>query len=186
MTRKNLPMKDERAPDPISAIEWRLATSLKANRYNPNTVFTPEMKLLERSLLRQGRVQPVPILKAGAIIDGVPRATITLGSDLVKARWGGKVPCAILDATQAEAMIITIRMNRAKGSHAAVKMSEIVRELIDVHHYDPQEVAIEIGATADEVELLRQDGVFKNKKIDQHPYSKAWYPAETGKKGAAQ
>lgn len=33
----------------------------------------------------------------------------------VKARYAGKVPCAVLDVTRDKAMILTIRMNRAKG-----------------------------------------------------------------------
>lgn len=172
--------------DPISRIEWRPAKLLNRNDYNPNTVFSPEMKLLERSILLTGFVQPILIAQDGTIIDGFHRTTLSRSSNAIRQRWAGKVPCAILDVTRGQAMILTIRMNRAKGSHAAVKMSEIVRELIDVHHYDPQEVAIEIGATADEVDLLRQDGVFKAKKIDQHQYSKAWYPAETGSRGARQ
>ena len=56
-----------------------------------------------------------------------------------------------------------------------------MRELIDVHHCDPQEVAIEIGATKDEVELLYQEGVFKMKNIADYKYSQAWYPAERAK-----
>lgn len=165
--------------DPISRIEWRDAKSLKANDYNPNCVFTPELRLLERSILLTGFVQPVLITKDGTIIDGFHRAMLSRESTALRARYDGKVPCAVLDVPRDKAMILTIRMNRAKGTHVAVRMSEIVRELIDVHHCDPQEVAIEIGATKDEIELLYQDGVFKMKNIEGYRYSKAWYPAET-------
>jgi hypothetical protein len=55
--------------------------------------------------------------------------------------------------------------------------------MIDVHHCDPQEVAIEIGATKDEVDLLYQDGVFKMKNIENWRYSKSWYPKEVPAKG---
>ena len=181
MAKKPIPMKPERAPDPIERIEWRLATSLDANDYNPNVVMNQELKLLERSLLLTGWVQPVLINRDGLIIDGFHRTMLSRDSDAVKARWGGKVPCAVLDIDRGQAMVMTIRMNRAKGTHVAVRMSLIVRELIDVHHYDPQEVAIEIGATADEVELLRQDGVFKSKDIENYRYGKAWYPKEVAK-----
>lgn len=164
--------------DPISNIEWRDAASLKANSYNPNVVFTPELRLLERSILLTGWVQPILIAKDGTIIDGFHRSRLVQDSEALRKRYGGKVPCAVLDITRDKAMILTIRMNRAKGSHVAVRMSEIVRELIDVHHCDPQEVAIEIGATKDEVDLLYQDGVFKMKNIENWRYSKSWYPKE--------
>jgi len=78
-------------------------------------------------------------------------------------------------------MLCTIRMNRAKGSHVAVQMSEIIHQLIDEHNLDPNEIAQEIGATKDEINLLYQDGVFKMKNIKDYKYSKAWYPAEVKK-----
>jgi ParB-like chromosome segregation protein Spo0J len=169
--------------DPIANIEWREASSLNANDYNPNVVFTPELRLLERSILLAGWVQPILITKDGTIIDGFHRARLAQDSPALRKRYDGKVPCAVIDVPRDKAMILTIRMNRAKGSHVAVRMSEIVRELIDVHHCDPQEVAIEIGATKDEIDLLHQDGVFKMKNIEAWRYSKSWYPKEVPAKG---
>lgn len=167
--------------DPICNIEWRDAATLNANDYNPNIVFTPELRLLERSILLTGWVQPVLITADGTIIDGFHRAMLSRDSEQLKARYGGKCPCAVINVTRDQAMIMTIRMNRAKGTHVAVRMSDIVRELIDVHHCDPQEVAIEIGATKDEIDLLYQEGVFKMKNIADYKYSRAWYPAERPK-----
>jgi hypothetical protein len=57
-------------------------------------------------------------------------------------------------------------------------MHDIVRELVDKHDLDPQEIAQEIGATRDEVDLLYQDGVFAAKKIKDYAYSEAWVPVE--------
>lgn len=165
--------------DPISAIEWRAADTLNGNDYNPNVVFTPELILLERSILLTGWVQPILITKDGTIIDGFHRTRLAMDSAALRKRYSGKVPCAVLNVSREQAMILTIRMNRAKGSHVAVRMSDIVRELIDVHHFDPQEIAIEIGATKDEIDLLYQEGVFKMKNIADYRYSKAWYPIET-------
>src|SRR4051794_25523211 len=115
--------------EPISRIEWRDAATLRANEYNPNVVFTPELRLLERSLLLTGWVQPILILEDGTIIDGFHRSRLSAESPALKARYDGKVPCAVLDVPRSQAMILTIRMNRAKGTHVAVRMSEIVREL---------------------------------------------------------
>ena len=112
--------------EPISRIEWREAASLKANNYNPNCVFTPELRLLERSILLTGFVQPILITADGTIIDGFHRVMLSLDSSVLRARYSGKVPCAVLDVPRDKAMVLTIRMNRAKGSHVAVRMSEIV------------------------------------------------------------
>ena len=166
--------------DPISRIEWKDASTLEGNSYNPNRVFPPELALLERSVLLQGYVQPILIQKDGLIIDGFHRSRLALVSEALLKRYNRMVPCAVLDVDRPTAMILTIRMNRAKGTHVAVKMSAIVHELLDVHHYDPQEIMAEIGATREEVELLRQDGVFSARRIPEHKWSQAWYPAETG------
>lgn len=167
--------------EPISNIEWRLATELNANDYNPNVVFTPEMRLLEKNILMTGWVQAILVTKDGTIIDGFHRTMLARDSKALQAKYAGHVPCAVVDISRPEAMMLTIRINRAKGTHVAVRMSEIVRELIDVHHVSPEQVATEIGATPDEIDLLRQDGVFKMKNIAGYVYSKAWYPKEQAK-----
>lgn len=165
--------------DPICKIEWRDAALLKANNYNPNVVFDPELKLLERSILKTGFVQPILIARDGTIIDGFHRAMLSKLSAALKQRYGGMCPCAVLDVDRATAMMLTVRMNRAKGSHVAARMSEIIRELIDVHGCDRQEIAAELGAGQDEIDLLYQDGVFKMKNIENYRFGRAWYPKET-------
>lgn len=86
------------------------------------------------------------------------------------------VPCVMFDVPRDEAMILTVRMNRAKGSHVAVRMSDMVKELIDDHKWDAGDLAVELGATRKEIDLLYQDGVFKFRNIKNYKYSKAWYP----------
>lgn len=164
--------------DPISKIEWRNADGLDANDYNPNVCFSPELRLLERSILRTGWCQPILITPSGMIIDGFHRVMLSRESAALRRRYGGECPCAVVDLPRDQAMILTIRMNRAKGTHVAVRMSKVVRELIDVHHCDRQEIAAEIGATLDEIDLLYQEGVFTLRDIPNWKYSKAWVPGE--------
>lgn len=167
--------------DPIDRIEWRPAAELDANDYNPNVCFSPELRLLEHSLLASGWVQPILVDREGRIIDGFHRWRLAQDSKALRRKYGGFVPVAVLDLDRPQAMLATIRMNRAKGTHVAVRMSAVVRELIDVHGMDPAEIAAGIGATRDEIDLLHQDGVFAAKKIAEHRYSKAWYPANGGR-----
>ncbi len=151
--------------DPINQVVWLPTEALQPNWYNPNVVFGPELRLLELSILRTGWVQPVLATRAGTIIDGYHRWRLARESPRLHERYGGRLPVALLDLEEAEAMLLTVRMNRAKGSHVAVKMSELVKALIDRHGLDRQQIAQEIGATLDEVDLLYQDGVFKARKI---------------------
>jgi hypothetical protein len=145
-----------------------------------------ELRLLEFSLLTTGWVQPVLVQRADKIIiDGFHRWRLSQDSKAVKAKYAGKVPCALLDLQPWEAMLLTVRINRAKGSHVAVRMADLVRQVIDQHGIDAKTVAQHIGASKGEVELLYQDSVFKARNLKEAKYSQAWVPRETKIHGPA-
>lgn len=170
----------DRSRDPISCIVWHEAAKLDSNDYNPNMVFTPELKLLEYSLLTSGWIQPVLITPGLVIVDGFHRWKLSQESQALRERYDGEVPCAIVQLDRAHAIMLTVRINRAKGTHAALRMHALVRELIDDHKITPDEVSREIGASSEEIKLLYQEGVFAMKKTKDYRYSKAWVPKETG------
>lgn len=167
---------------PISNVQWVAVSRLQANGYNPNVVVTPEFKLLKFSLLKQGWIQPILVCPvegtedALEIIDGFHRATLAKTDKEVAEMTGGMVPVSILPLDVAERKMLTIRINRAKGSHVAVKMHEIVVSLINEHGKSIKEVCQGIGADKSEVELLLTDNVFKKLDIENTPYSRAWEP----------
>jgi len=169
--------------DPIDNIEWRLAAELNPNGWNPNHVFSPELKLLEWSIIQQGWIQPILINPNNLIIDGFHRWKMSTESKTLMQRYGGFVPVAVINVDDAHAKCMTVRINRAKGNHIAIKMNSLVQQLVDDHGLTPKEIANELGMTLDEVELLMQDNVFEAKKIKDWEYSKAWYPVEQLKKG---
>lgn len=171
---------------PIDNVEWVHVDLLIANDYNPNHVFGAEMKLLERSMLKSLWIQPI-LVRADddyTIVDGFHRATIAKTSAALQKRDGGLVPIAALNISRAEAIIATVRFNRAKGGHAALKMSELVRELVNDHKLPPKVVAEELGAHIDEINLLLTGGIFKARKLEGRDYSKAWVPREDGRKSS--
>lgn len=162
---------------PIDNIQWLEADSLQSNDYNPNVVYNQELKLLKLSLLKQGWIQPLLVDQDGVIIDGFHRFSLAKNDPEVRAMTNGLAPCAVLNLSAAERMMLTVRINRAKGSHIAVKMHELVRTLVEVYALSIAEVCEGIGATKDEVELLLMENVFKKLDVQNHKYSKAWYPA---------
>ena len=170
-----------RTPEPVENIQWIDCDSLKANHYNPNRVMNAEMNLIERSILRTGWIQPILVNKNLTIIDGFHRWTLSRLSTQLREKYHGKVPCAVLDVTDAEAMVITVRINRAKGTHLAFRMSEYIKELIQTHRIPMDDLARDIGATIDEVQLLMRGDVFEAKDIENWTYSEAWFPAESGR-----
>ncbi len=166
--------------DPIDSILWRDAAELDSNDYNPNVVMRPELRLIELSILKAGWLHPILVNPDALIIDGHHRVQLALKSKALLKRYKRQVPTVVLDLDRPAAMLMTVRINRAKGVAASGHMSALVRELLEKHHLDPQQVATEIGGTLDEVQLLAYDGVFKAKAVKDHPYSRAWVPRETG------
>lgn len=164
--------------NPIDSVVWVKVDELKSNDYNPNYVYGPEIKLLERSIITQGWIQPILAAPDGTIIDGFHRATLVRSSAKVRALTDGRVPVVYLDIPEPERMMLSIRINRAKGSHIAQRMSVIVKRLVEEFDYSIVTICKAIGATKDEVDLLLQDGVFKSLKINEHRYSKSWVPGE--------
>lgn len=159
-------------PDnPIDNIQWIDPNELEANTYNPNMVYPQELKLLEFSIQNQGWVQPILVNQNKEIIDGFHRW-------LIAKKNGWLIPVAVLNLSEPERKLLTIRINRAKGSHIAFKMSDIIKSLVNEHGMPVKQIAKEIGATKDEIELLLMDNVFKKLRIEEHEYSKAWYPAK--------
>lgn len=167
---------------PISNIEWRLASDLNPNDYNPNRVLSQEFKILALNIVRFGWIQPILINKNNIIIDGFHRWKLAQDSQELYKKYSGRVPCVVMDLEDREAMLLTIRMNRAKGVHEASSMAKIAKKLIEDFGMTPNNLRKELGMSAREVELLLSDTVFEIKDIENWQYSKAWYPYEDGKK----
>lgn len=167
--------------EPVENIQWLDVDSLKANHYNPNRVMNAEMNLIERSILKTGWIQPILVNRNHIIIDGFHRWTLSRLSTQLREVYHGKVPCCVLDVSDAEAMIITVRINRAKGTHLAFRMADYVKEIVQKHRVPIDQLARDIGATLDEVQLLMQNDVFAAKDVENWAYSEAWVPAESGR-----
>ena len=163
---------------PINKVEWVDVDTLTANDYNPNVVYQQELKLLEFSIVTHGWIQPILITTENVIIDGFHRYMIAKSSKALRDLSGGKVPVVKMELSEPERKLLTIRINRAKGSHIAFKMSDIIKSLVNEHGMPVKQIAKEIGATKDEIELLLMDNVFKKLKIEEHEYSQAWYPSK--------
>lgn len=153
---------------PLERIIWLSPDELTANDYNPNHVLPEEMALLEYSMEKHGWIQPIIISSDNVIIDGFHRWTIS-------KKKGWYVPCVIDDMDINERMLLTIRINRAKGSHASIKMSDIIKRLI-ANGLSKEYIAKSIGATLFEVNLLLEDAVYNKKQLEEREYSQSWNP----------
>lgn len=150
--------------------------NIQANSYNPNSVASPEMKLLYKSILEDGYTMPIVCYKLEngkyEIVDGFHRYTIMKIHKDIYERESGKLPVVVIDKDISNRMASTIRHNRARGSHSTELMSQIVAELIETGRSD-QWILKNIGMDADELLRLKQltglASLFKDRE-----FSKSW------------
>ena len=121
-------MKQGIDKQPVNQVQWIDRNELNANDYNPNHVAPPELELLKTSIKEDGWTQPIVILEDKTIVDGFHRWTVS-GTPELMEMTGGKVPCVIVNFDKDHRMMSTIRHNRARGTHAVLKMADIVREM---------------------------------------------------------
>lgn len=166
------PFQDE----PIDCVLWVPGASVQPNAYNPNVVYSPEMKLLEISITEDHYTQPVVTHAEGdvyRIVDGEHRYLIGTGAKPIVKRLSGYLPVTVTHTrTEKDHMASTIRHNRARGVHKLDGMSAIVSRMLADGWRDDQ-IADHLGMDADEILRLKQvsgiAGVFARAE-----YNRAW------------
>lgn len=150
---------------------------IQSNSYNPNSVASPEMKLLELSVWEDGYTMPIVCyylsdIDKYEIVDGYHRYTVMRTSKRIREREKGMMPVVVIDKPISNRMASTIRHNRARGSHNIELMSNIVAELVESGMSDAW-IIKNIGMDADELLRLKQItglvSLFKDKE-----FSKSW------------
>jgi len=162
--------------EPISNVKWIDVNTLNPNHYNPNVVLTQELNLLKFSILKTGWIQPILISNDNIIIDGYHRYWLSKNDKNIINKYNFYAPCCILPLNECERMLLTVRINRAKGNHIAIKMHELISIVYNNYDISIENIGKEIGATIDEVKLLLKEDVFDALDIKNHKYSMAWIP----------
>lgn len=163
------------ANQPINSVSWRKRSELKPNHYNPNAVAPPELELLALSILEDNWTQPIVTLPDGTIVDGYHRWTVAARRD-VAALTGGMVPVVVINADPAHRMMSTIRHNRARGTHAVLKMADIVLSMA-TSGIPAAEICKRLGMDDEELErLLDRAGMTVRGLGQSTGFAKAWIP----------
>lgn len=161
---------------PVSNVQWIHRDELKPNHYNPNAVAPPELKLLEISIIEDGWTQPIVINPDNTIVDGFHRWTVS-GKRRVFEMTAGFVPVVILNPkNDTHQQMSTIRHNRARGTHAVLKMADIVQNMINAGN-SMQEICLRLQMEEEEVvRLANRKGIPKTDIIQDTEFSRAWTP----------
>lgn len=137
------------------------------NSYNPNRQSDHDFELLLRSMEEDGFTQPIIVNQDMTIVDGEHRwrAAAALGID--------QIPIVVVDMSDEQMRISTIRHNRARGSHDVDLEAQVLRDLQ------------ELGATEWAQDSLMMDDAEMNRLLDDiaapealadEEFSEAWVP----------
>ena len=162
---------------PVYNIKAIPIEKIQANSYNPNSVATPEMKLLYDSIKEDGYTMPIVCYYIAdkdiyEIVDGFHRYSIMKLHKDIYERENGMLPVSVIDKPLSERMASTIRHNRARGSHNVDLMSNIVGELHEMGKTDTW-IMKHLGMDADEVLRLKQISGLASLFKDRD-FSKSW------------
>ncbi len=160
---------------PVLSIKLVKAENLESNDYNPNKVAPPELKLLKKSISKDGLTMPIVATHKNGhyeIIDGFHRNKVIKEDKDIYQSLNGYIPISILNKPYEDRITSTIRHNMARGTHQVELTSELVIKL-KKYNWTDEKIGEELGMDADEVLRLKQlTGLAEAFKDEE--FSKSW------------
>lgn len=152
--------------------------SLRPADWRTTYVLRPDMQLLKASMLDAGWLAPILVRSADStIIDGFHRWVVAQDKKFLK-KFGSLIPVIFVDVDELNAMVLHVRMNRARGQVVAKFFSNLLRDLVRSGKYDENDLAELLVMSPDEIDLMLDGSIIKRRNIKEHTYSNAWIPIE--------
>jgi ParB-like chromosome segregation protein Spo0J len=161
--------------EPISNVQWVHRSELRANDYNPNSMAPPERELTILSILEDGWTQPIVALADGEIIDGFHRWFLSEDPRL-ETRYGGYVPVTRVICDRVHQQMSTIRHNRARGTHAILRMADLVTGMLKAG-VPEKDIMRGLGMEDEEITRLSTSAGMPE-LASKANFSQAWKPGE--------
>lgn len=159
-------------------------TSIRPSEWRATHVLKPDLRLLAASIADYGWLAPIVVRRSDSkIIDGFHRWVVAQNDKRIMQRDGGMVPVLWVDVDVADAMVMHVRLNRARGEFVARPMSDIVRQILRTRKYDEIQLADMLEMSDEEFLLLVDGSLLKIRKVSEHQYSAAWVPVEAPRPG---
>lgn len=152
-------------------IQYMPLDKLKPNEYNPNRQSEDEFELLCKSMEEDGFTQPIIVQQDGIIVDGEHRWR---AAHALKMK---EIPVVIVEYTEAQRKIATLRHNRARGSEDVELSTDVLRDLEKLGALDWAMDSLMM--TEDEVQHLIDDIPAPEDYGKDHEYSEAWVPVSS-------
>lgn len=162
---------------PVLNVQLVPIDRVEGNDYNPNKVAPPEMKLLERSIDKDGLTMPIVVAaekkeENWVVVDGFHRTAVCRENPDIKRSLRGYLPVTILNKNLENRVAATVRHNIARGTHQ-VELSAKLVAFLKRNDWSNKRIGEELGMDPDEVLRLRQITGLAEAFQDQE-FSKSW------------
>lgn len=142
-------------------------------------ILRPDMVTLAASIGTYGILSPLIVRKdTNQIIDGVQRSKIVLGNKSIRKSTQAVVPVHFVDCDEIDAMILHMQINRGRGSMVAKKTSMIIKKLKRSKRLNDSDFDRLFCMKMDELDLMLDGTIIKQRDIPNYNYSRAWVPVE--------
>lgn len=160
---------------PACCVQLLAIDKIDANNYNPNTMASPECKLLTFSIENDGMTMPILVSKTKSeryiIVDGFHRFQLLKSNPQLQSILG-YIPAAIINKDADSCISSSVRHNIARGSHQVELTAKLVMQLKD-KNWSNKRLCSELGMDNDELLRMQQiTGLAMAFKHDD--FSQAW------------
>ena len=160
-------------------IEIAQISDLVVPSWNTTYILRPDLLVLADSIMSFGLQSPLVVRKENnSIIDGSQRFKLISNNKRLAEKFTDGIPVTYVDCDELDAMVLHVQMNRGRGSIVAKQLSSVVRHLKKSRKFNEQDFVTHFCMKFDELELMMNPTIIKQRKITEHNYSRAWVPVE--------
>lgn len=154
--------------------------SIRPAKWRTTYVLKPDLKLLAQSMVEAGWLSPIVVRREDmTIIDGFHRWLVAQqDKDFVRTHGNKTVPVQFVEIDEVDAMVLHVRMNRARGQVMAKYLSLMIHDILSSRKYKESDFKRLFNMSDDEICVLLEGNLIKHRKVKDHEYSKAWVPIE--------
>lgn len=160
-------------------VETANISDLVIPEWNATYILRPDMVTLAASLGTYGIMTPLVVRQgSNQIIDGTQRVKVITGNKHIAKAFSAGIPVRYVDCDELDAMILHLQINRGRGALVAKRASTIVKKLNRSKRLSEQDFERLFCMKMDELELLLDGTILKQRDIANYNYSRAWVPVE--------
>ena len=148
-------------------------SDLKTGPWRSTYILKPDLKSLAASISRFGWTQPIVVRRdTMEIIDGHERVSLFAFSS------NKEVPAFMFDGDAVDSAFLHLQLNRSRGLVKAKDLSRTVKTILRSRKYEERHIMADLAISQDEMDLLIDGTLLKQRNVAAHNYSRAWVPIE--------